>query len=160
MQEDIYDFIQLDEYLQNRARIVDRVEKRDVKSMCYFTNWSSKRSGIGKYSPIDIESNQCTHIIYSNAVLDDKELVIKMENDIDADLYNKVMTLKSKGVKVLIALGGWNESSGDKYSRLVADPSARKRFVKSVLEFIEEHGFDGLDMNWEYPVCWQVYSTF
>ena len=73
-----------------------------------------------------------------------------------ADFYRKVTELKSQGIKVLIALGGWNDSLGDKYSRLVNSPSARANFVRTVVEFIEKHDFDGLDLDWEYPKCWQV----
>ena len=65
-------------------------------------------------------------------------------------------SLKNYGLKVLIALGGWNDSAGNKYSRLVNDAAARKRFIDSVITFIENHNFDGLDLDWEYPVCWQV----
>lgn len=57
---------------------------------------------------------------------------------------------------MLIALGGWNDSLGDKYSRLVNSPSARANFVRTVVEFIEKYNFDGLDLDWEYPKCWQV----
>jgi chitinase len=57
---------------------------------------------------------------------------------------------------VLIALGGWNDSLGDKYSRLVNSPSATANFVRTVVEFIEKYNFDGLDLDWEYPKCWQV----
>lgn len=67
-----------------------------------------------------------------------------------------MVALKKKGIKVLIALGGWNDSLGDKYSRLVNDPSARKRFIENVIQFIEKYDFDGLDLDWEYPKCWQV----
>lgn len=64
--------------------------------------------------------------------------------------------LKAKGIKVLIALGGWNDSAGDKYSRLVNNPAARRKFVAHVTDFVEAHNFDGLDLDWEYPKCWQV----
>lgn len=66
------------------------------------------------------------------------------------------MAFKAKGIKVLLAIGGWNDSAGDKYSRLVNSASSRSRFVSHVVEFIEANGFEGLDLDWEYPVCWQV----
>ena len=59
-------------------------------------------------------------------------------------------------VQVTLALGGWNDSKGDKYSRLVNSPAARARFIEDVIAFIEKHDFDGLDLDWEYPSCWQV----
>ncbi len=71
-------------------------------------------------------------------------------------LYRKVTALKSNGIKVLIALGGWNDSQGDKYSRLVNNPTARQKFIENAMIFIEQYGFDGLDLDWEYPKCWQV----
>jgi chitinase len=43
---------------------------------------------------------------------------------------------------------------------LVNDASARSRFVSNVINFIEKFKFDGLDLDWEYPVCWQVMFIF
>lgn len=59
-------------------------------------------------------------------------------------------------MKVSLALGGWNDSAGDKYSRLVNNPAARKKFIAQAVQFLEKYNFDGLDLDWEYPVCWQV----
>ena len=50
-----------------------------------------------------------------------------------------------------LAIGGWNDSQGDKYSRLVNNPDARKKFIDHALRFIEKYNFDGLDLDWEYP---------
>jgi chitinase len=66
------------------------------------------------------------------------------------------VALKAKGIKVLLALGGWNDTESDKYSRLVNNPTSRANFIQQALEFIEKYGFDGLDLDWEYPKCWQV----
>ena len=73
-----------------------------------------------------------------------------------AEFYKKVTNLRKHGVKVTIALGGWNDSKGNKYSRLVNNPSSRKKFTNEIVKFIEKYDFDGLDLDWEYPVCWQV----
>lgn len=72
------------------------------------------------------------------------------------EFYEQVTSHKQRGVKVLIAIGGWNDSLGPKYSKLVNDAQARRRFTEHVIEFILKHNFDGLDLDWEYPVCWQV----
>ena len=55
-----------------------------------------------------------------------------------------------------MALGGWNDSKGDKYSKMVNNPRHRKNFISSVVEFLADNNFDGLDLDWEYPKCWQV----
>ncbi|KAH8251500.1 hypothetical protein KR038_006505, partial [Drosophila bunnanda] len=131
----------------------------DLKVICYFTNWAWYRSGQGKYVPEDIDSNLCTHIIYGFAVLDSHSLTIKTHDswaDIDNQFYKRVVEYKKKGLRVTVAIGGWNDSLGSKYARLVLDPQSRVRFITSVLRFLEKFGFEGLDLDWEYPVCWQV----
>ena len=71
----------------------------------------------------------------------------------------QVSGLKNKGIRTLVALGGWNDSEGNKYSRMVATQASRKKFIDSALQFIEKYGFEGLDLDWEYPVCWQVLNV-
>ena len=130
-----------------------------MKVVCYYTNWAWYRQGIGKYKPEDIDWSLCTHINYGFAVLDPNRLEMTAHDswaDIDNDFYKKVTALKEKGVKVSIALGGWNDSEGDKYSRMVSSSSSRRNFVTKAVQFIEKWGFEGLDLDWEYPKCWQV----
>lgn len=129
------------------------------KLVCYFTNWAWYRKGVGKYVPENIDTDLCTHVVYGFAVLDYTELTIKTHDswaDIDNKFYERVVAMKDKGVKVTVAIGGWNDSAGDKYSRLVRSANSRAKFVAHVSKFIEKYGFDGLDLDWEYPVCWQV----
>jgi len=129
------------------------------KVVCYFTNWAWYRKGLGRYTPDDINTDLCTHVIYGFAVLDYSDLTLRTHDswaDIDNNFYTRVSGLKSKGIKVSLALGGWNDSQGDKYSRLVRSAAARSKFIRHALDFIEKYGFEGLDLDWEYPVCWQT----
>ncbi len=119
----------------------------EYKVVCYFTNWAWYRQSGGKFLPEDIDTDLCTHIVYGFAVLDRDNLIIKPHDswaDLDNKFYERVVKLRAKGVKVSVAIGGWNDSAGDKYSRLVRDPAARARFIKNVVQFIEKYGFDGL----------------
>ncbi|KAL1138266.1 hypothetical protein AAG570_009955, partial [Ranatra chinensis] len=117
------------------------------------------RQGKGKFLPEDIDTSLCTHIVYAFAVLDSERLEIKSHDswaDIDNNFYSKVAALAAKGIKVLLGLGGWNDSLGDKYSRLVNNPNSRRNFVRQAVEFVKKYDFQGLDLDWEYPKCWQV----
>jgi chitinase len=64
----------------------------------------------------------------------------------------KAVGLKAQNsnLKVLIAIGGWGQGSL-RFSNMAKDPTKRTNFVTSVVNFVEKHGFDGLDMDWEYP---------
>ncbi|KAL7648227.1 UNVERIFIED_CONTAM: hypothetical protein RMT77_000130 [Armadillidium vulgare] len=131
---------------------------QEYNVVCYFTNWAWYREGIGAYNPSDIDPDLCTHINYAFATLDESELIMKPYDpwaDINNLFYERVVAYKRFGVKVLISLGGWNDSAGDKYSRLVNNPAARANFNKHALEFLQKWNFDGLDIDWEYPKCWQ-----
>lgn len=126
--------------------------------ICYFTNWAVYRSGNGSYGPDDIDPTLCTHVIYAFASLDNDTLTIKMSDsyaDEDLGFYNKVTALVKKGIKVLLSIGGWNDSEGDKYSRLVNNCTARANFVNHTVEYLQTYRFCGLDLDWEYPKCWQ-----
>ena len=140
--------------------ITDTISKpEELKVVCYFTNWGYYRQGRGKYSPRDIDPSLCTHINYGFAVLDPTSLTMVPHDDwtdIKNQFYSQLVELRTSGVKVLLALGGWNDSEGDKYSRLVASRENIQTFVETTVDFLAEWGFDGLDLDWEYPVCWQV----
>lgn len=73
-------------------------------------------------------------------------------------MYTRITGLKqfNPDLKVMLVLGGWTDSGEDSYSRLVSDPAARSMFAVHTSGFLKGHGFDGLHLDWKYPVCWQA----
>lgn len=127
------------------------------KILCYLTNWSFYRSKDGKFVPEMLDAKLCSHIIYSFGSLDPTLLTVKEFDkwaDIDNDLYRRTTSL-SKNTPVLLAIGGWTDSTGDKYSRLVSEPSARRRFIQNLIPYLQKYGFSGIHFDWNYPRCWQ-----
>ncbi|AQT69353.1 Chitinase A1 precursor [Anaerohalosphaera lusitana] len=50
-------------------------------------------------------------------------------------------------VDVSICIGGWGLS--DNFSPVAADPATRTAFVNNLLQYCLDHGFDGIDLDWE-----------
>ena len=127
------------------------------KVVCHVTNWSFYRTGEGKFVPENLDTSLCTHIIYSYSTLSPNELEIGEFDpwgDIENQLYSRTVNL-DRNVPVLLGLGGWTDSNGDKYSRLVSSPKNRKNFISRAVTFLRTNGFAGLHVDWNYPVCWQ-----
>merc|ERR1719460_1039195 len=48
---------------------------------CYFTNWSYKRPGMGKFTPEDVDASLCTHIVFAFATIENNKLQGSEDND-------------------------------------------------------------------------------
>ena len=68
------------------------------------------------------------------------------------DLMNKVLKLKEKkpSLKVLLMIGGWGEHA-DGFSMMARDAKKRSEFCHACKQHIDTYGFDGIDIDWEYP---------
>ncbi|CEQ41924.1 SPOSA6832_03687, partial [Sporobolomyces salmonicolor] len=69
-----------------------------------------------------------------------------------ADLKSFVAQAKAHNTKALFSIGGWEGSVY--FSDLLATTVKRQKFAKQVQAFMTQYGFDGVDIDWEYP-----YST-
>lgn len=132
----------------------------DKKVFCYFTNWAWARSGIGKYTPEDIDNNLCTHVFYAFATLNKTSMEIQpsdVETDIEKKFYERVTAHKSDRIKVLISLGGW----GANFSNLLSNAENMNTFTSSVTKFLNKYNLDGIDLDFEVSSShWQIFSYF
>jgi chitinase len=56
---------------------------------------------------------------------------------------------RARGVKVVLSLGGWDGSTT--FPGIAASPERRRTLAGSCADAVRRYGFDGIDIDWEYP---------
>ena len=130
----------------------------------YFTSWSIYGRD---YHVPDIPTDQITHINYAFANIDDSGVIILGDPYADIDRFYpgdswedgslrgsfhrlQIMKEEHEHIKTLISVGGWTWSRN--FSDVALTEESRRRFTESCVEFIDLYEFDGVDIDWEYPV--------
>jgi len=131
--------------------------------VAYYTSWSTYGRN---YQVSQIPAAKITHINYAFANISNGQCVLgdsyadtdkffpgdSWDNGVLRGNFNQLIKLKAQypHLKTLISVGGWTWSS--QFSGIAADSAKRAVFVKSCADFMEKYGFDGIDIDWEYPV--------
>ena len=128
----------------------------------YFAEWGIYQR---KYLVTDIPAAKLTHVNYAFArIVDGKCAIVDAYAAVDraypGDKWDpgekrgnfKQLTLlrkKHPHLKTLISVGGWTLSGP--FSDTALTEQSRQKFAASCVAFMLEHGFDGVDVDWEYP---------
>ena len=70
----------------------------------------------------------------------------------DRGIMKRLIMLKARfpHLKTAFSVGGWTLSG--QFASVAADDIKRKKFIESSIAFANKFGFDGIDIDWEYPV--------
>ena len=114
------------------------------KLVSYFCNWAQYYQARWKFLPGKINPSLFTY-------------------------FNFAFGQKNLNLKRFLSTGGWSFNSCDDMpksvrtnhpyslftykllSEMVAEPNHRTQFIKSTIEYAKKYGFDGIDIEWEYP---------
>ena len=134
--------------LEEISVIIPELESNQTRIVGYYASWAAY-SG---FTPDKIDAKRLTHINYAFANISEDLKISIGDPYIDLSNFNKLNSLKeaNSNLKTLISVGGWTWS--DKFSNVALTESSRNVFADSAVDFIIKHGFDGIDVDWEYPV--------
>ncbi len=129
----------------------------------YFPSWGIYQKG---YRVADLPADKLTHIIHAFARISSAGEIQIIDTWADIEIpqgadtwdtplrgnFGAYARLKAAypHLRVLIAVGGWYDSG--KFSDVAATVASRQKFAQSVRNFVVQYGFDGVDLDWEYPV--------
>jgi len=157
-----------------QAQVIDKekvtqemiVKPKFKQIIGYFTSWEwYKRAGLAQ--PANFDFSKYTIINYSFFQTD------KEGNLFGTDAWADSILLRGKydygnpvqpayypntsmidlahvaGAKVIVSIGGWTLS--ETFPTVAADPAKRANFAHNCVLALQRYGFDGIDIDWEYP---------
>ncbi|KAI0888397.1 glycosyl hydrolases family 18-domain-containing protein [Annulohypoxylon maeteangense] len=129
------------------------VNKRTIG---YYESWASTRK-CQSVQPEDLNLAGFTHVNFAFAFFDPDTFQISPMDSNSATLYHRFTDLKQtySGLQTWISVGGWSFTdpgpTRQAFSNMASSAANRQKFISGVLSFMNTYGFDGLDIDWEYP---------
>ncbi|HIZ55320.1 MAG TPA: glycoside hydrolase family 18 protein [Firmicutes bacterium] len=118
--------------------------------VAYLASWPITE---GRVSVQDINPQLLTHINYSFANLKPDGEIITDFGAPEEEIYRQLSCMRRENphLRVLLSVGGWGWSGS--FSDAAAYAESRERFAETALRFLLRWEFDGLDIDWEFPVA-------
>nr|MDJ0703624.1 glycosyl hydrolase family 18 protein [Leptolyngbyaceae cyanobacterium MO_188.B28] len=130
----------------------------------YFPEWGIYGR---QFEVADMPVDKLTHIFYGFAkvtpdgTVDVFDRYAAIDRRVDGDWntpkpyagnYEELNKLKAINPNLhnMISIGGWTLSG--EFSDVALTATSREKFAKSAVDFMTQYGFDGIDIDWEYPV--------
>ncbi|KAF5562988.1 killer toxin subunits alpha beta [Fusarium phyllophilum] len=140
-------------YIQARRKrgmkIVNNGKPPDsFKKIVYYESWNQDRPcmhmDVRTITSAFTSGWTHVHFAFANITSDYKASV--------KDSYGQFKNFKGlKGIKRIIAFGGWSFSVGVDTYTILREAVNREAFANEVVRFVKDHDVDGVDFGWEYP---------
>lgn len=114
------------------------------------------------FPPSAIPIQGLTHVNFAFAYIDpDSFQITPMDSLTPPSLFLQTADVRSSrsgntNLEVFVSIGGWTFSDNHTttqpvFSDIASSPEKRQDFADGLVSFLRRYGFDGADIDWEYP---------
>ncbi|KAF9888495.1 hypothetical protein FE257_008602 [Aspergillus nanangensis] len=129
------------------------------RRIAYYESWAIERD-CDATTPEDLDLAGITHLNFAFAFFHPTTFEITPMAQSAEGLYSRLVAQKNRrgGLQVWVAVGGWSfndetnvPNTRTAFSDMAGSRENRQKFIASLLQFMRSYGFDGVDLDWEYP---------
>lgn len=124
----------------------------------YYESWKSSGSECGVLDPSQLPVEALKAVNFAFAYITPGTYDIVPMPGEDFELITKVANAKmrSPDTKMWVSIGGWSfndngTSTQPVFSDIASSLSKQAAFANKLTQFMSQYGFDGVDIDWEYP---------
>ena len=125
------------------------------RKVAYYQAANVRDRRCNRISPAQIDTTGLTHLYFAFASIDPVSFDVVPANSEDLGLYRPFTALKTSSMQTWIAIGGFDFSdpgpTRTTWSDMTSTQANRAIFIASLEIFLLEFGFQGVDLDWEYP---------
>ncbi|KAI0552393.1 hypothetical protein F4679DRAFT_535452 [Xylaria curta] len=125
------------------------------RTMAYYQVSNSYSRQCERITPAQINTTGLTHLILAFVSIDPKTFQVVPVDSRDVPLYTQFTALKTSKLQTWVSVGGWDFNdpgpTQTTFSDIVASATNRATFIASLKSFMAKYGFQGIDIDWEYP---------
>ncbi|KAJ3200138.1 hypothetical protein HDU82_009153 [Entophlyctis luteolus] len=115
----------------------------------YWTQWSPYSRNQNSIRDLDLNGLTSINYAFVNVLATGNLTSFDTWADFNWMRVFTAQRYKYPQLKAIASIGGWSGSKT--FSVIAASPSVTATFAKNVHEFLDSTGFDGIDLDWEYP---------
>src|SRR5262245_46732540 len=110
----------------------------------YYPGWKGE---------IEIDASLLTVVNYAFLDVGPDGALVLTNPKVDEAHFARLAVLRDKNphLRIVASVGGWTRSNG--FSNMAAGAASRAHFIRTTVGFLRKYRFDGIDIDWEYPVA-------